>query len=101
VSIEGKLERGFSAALLPRRIRVNVLCPGMTETPIIARSGGLPGASSEEIAAAITRLIPLKRRGLPEEMVKAALYLASDDSAYCLGSELMVDGGLSQLAYQP
>ena len=95
------LARGFSADLLPRRIRVNVLSPGMTQTPIIARSGGLPGATPEEIAAGITRLIPMKRRGHPEEMAKAALYLACDDSIYCVGSELMLDGGLSQLAYQP
>jgi NAD(P)-dependent dehydrogenase (short-subunit alcohol dehydrogenase family) len=95
------LARGFSADLLPRRIRVNVLSPGMTETPIITRSGGLSGATPEQIAAAITRLIPLKRRGLPEEMAKAGLYLASDDSVYCVATELMLDGGLSQLAYQP
>jgi NAD(P)-dependent dehydrogenase (short-subunit alcohol dehydrogenase family) len=95
------LARGFSADLLHRRIRVNVLSPGMTDTPIITRSGGLPGATPEEIAAGITQLIPLKRRGRPEEMAKAALYLASDDSIYCIGSEIMVDGGLSQLAYQP
>jgi NAD(P)-dependent dehydrogenase (short-subunit alcohol dehydrogenase family) len=95
------LARGFSADLLHRRIRVNVLSPGMTETPIITRSGGLPGATPEEIAAGITQLIPLRRRGRPEEMAKAALYLASDDSVYCVGSEIMVDGGLSQLAYQP
>jgi NAD(P)-dependent dehydrogenase (short-subunit alcohol dehydrogenase family) len=95
------LARGFSADLLHRRIRVNVLSPGMTETPIITRSGGLRGATPEEIAVRITQLIPLKRRGRPEEMAKAALYLASDDSAYCIGTELMVDGGLSQLAYQP
>jgi NAD(P)-dependent dehydrogenase (short-subunit alcohol dehydrogenase family) len=95
------LARGFSADLLHRRIRVNVLSPGMTETPIISRSGGLPGATPEAIAAGITQLVPLKRRGRPEEMAKAALYLASDDSVYCVGSEIMVDGGLSQLAYQP
>jgi NAD(P)-dependent dehydrogenase (short-subunit alcohol dehydrogenase family) len=95
------LARGLSADLLARRIRVNVLSPGMTETPIITRSGGLPGATPEEIAAGITQLIPLKRRGRPEEMVKAALFLARDDSAYCVGTELMLDGGLSQLAYQP
>lgn len=95
------LARGFSADLLPRRIRVNVLSPGMTETPIITRSGGLPGATPDEIAAGITQLIPLGRRGRPQEMAKAALYLASDDSVYCVGSEIMVDGGLSQLAYQP
>jgi NAD(P)-dependent dehydrogenase (short-subunit alcohol dehydrogenase family) len=95
------LARGLSADLMQRRIRVNVLSPGMTDTPIITRSGGLPGATPEEIAAAITRLIPLKRRGRPEDVAKAALYLASDDSVYCLGTELMLDGGLSQLAYQP
>jgi NAD(P)-dependent dehydrogenase (short-subunit alcohol dehydrogenase family) len=95
------LARGLSADLMSRRIRVNVLSPGMTETPIISRSGGLPGATPEEIAQRITQLIPLKRRGLPAEMAKAALYLASDDSVYCLGSELMLDGGLSQLAYVP
>lgn len=95
------LARGFSADLLARRIRVNVLSPGMTETPIITRSGGLPGATPEQIAAGITQLIPMKRRGFAEEMAKAALYFASDDSVYCVGAELVVDGGLSQLAYQP
>jgi NAD(P)-dependent dehydrogenase (short-subunit alcohol dehydrogenase family) len=95
------LARGLSADLLPRRIRVNVLSPGMTQTPIIKRSGGLPGATPEEIAAGITQLIPMKRRGRPEEMAKAALYLASDDSVYCVGTELALDGGLTQLAYQP
>jgi NAD(P)-dependent dehydrogenase (short-subunit alcohol dehydrogenase family) len=74
---------------------------GMTQTPIIARSGGLPGATPEEIAAGITQLIPLKRRGLPEEMAKAALYLASDDPVYCIGMEMVLDGGMTQLAYQP
>ena len=95
------LARGLSADLLPRRIRVNVLSLGMTETPIITRSGGLPGATPEQIAAGITQLIPLKRRGRPEEMARAALFLACDDSVYCMGTELVLDGGLSQLAYQP
>ena len=91
------LARSFSVELLPRRIRVNVLSPGMTETPIIMREGGPPGATPEQIAAKITSLIPLRRRGTPGEMAKAMLFLASDDSSYCLGSELMVDGGLTQL----
>jgi NAD(P)-dependent dehydrogenase (short-subunit alcohol dehydrogenase family) len=91
------LARSLSVELLPRRIRVNVLGPGMTDTPIITREGGVPGATPEELAAAITKTIPLRRRGTPEEMAKAVLFLASDDSTYCLGSELLVDGGFTQL----
>jgi len=91
------LARSMSAELLPRHIRVNVLSPGMTETPIITREGGLPGMTPEEIAAIITSTIPLRRRGTPEEMAQAMLFLASDDSSYCLGSELVVDGGMTQL----
>lgn len=91
------LARSMSVELLDRRIRVNVLSPGMTETPIITREGGMPGMTPEELAAVITRTIPVQRRGSAEEMAKAALFLASDDSSYCLGSELAVDGGLSQL----
>jgi NAD(P)-dependent dehydrogenase (short-subunit alcohol dehydrogenase family) len=91
------LARSFSVELLARRIRVNVLSPGMTDTPIITRESGPAGAKPEEIAAIITKTIPLRRRGTPEEMAKAMLFLASDDSSYCLGSELLVDGGLTQL----
>jgi len=91
------LARSLAVELLPRRIRVNCLSPGMTETPIIAREGGIPGVTPEELAAVITQTIPLRRRGKPEEMAKAALFLASDDSTYCIGSEILVDGGLTQL----
>jgi NAD(P)-dependent dehydrogenase (short-subunit alcohol dehydrogenase family) len=91
------LARSFSVELLPRRIRVNCLSPGMTETPIINREGGMPGVTPEELAAIITQGIPLRRRGTPEEMAKAALFLASDDSSYCLGMEIVADGGLTQL----
>src|SRR5215475_763017 len=92
-----ELARSMSAELLERRIRVNVLSPGMTDTPIITREGGMAGATPEEIAAVITKTIPLQRRGGPEEIAKAILFMASDDSSYCLGSELMADGGLIQL----
>jgi NAD(P)-dependent dehydrogenase (short-subunit alcohol dehydrogenase family) len=91
------LARSMAVELLPRRIRVNVLSPGMTDTPIISREGGPPGMTPEQLAAVITSTIPLGRRGTPEEMAKAALFLASDDSSYCLGSEIVVDGGMTQL----
>jgi len=91
------LARSLAVELLPRRIRVNVVSPGMTETPIITREGGAPGVSPEELAAHITSLIPMRRRGRPEEMAKAMLFLAGDDSSYCLGTEVIADGGLTQL----
>ena len=91
------LARSLSVELLGRRIRVNVLSPGMTDTPIITREGGPPGMTPEQLAAVITQTIPLRRRGTAEEMAKAALFLASDDSSYCLGSEILVDGGMTQL----
>jgi NAD(P)-dependent dehydrogenase (short-subunit alcohol dehydrogenase family) len=91
------LARSMAVELLPRGIRVNVLSPGMTDTPIISREGGPPGLTPEQLAAVITSTIPLRRRGTPEEMAKAALFLASDDSSYCLGSEIIVDGGMTQL----
>jgi len=91
------LARSMSVELLARRIRVNVLSPGMTETPIITREGGVLGMTPEQLAAVITATIPLRRRGTAEEMAKAALFLASDDSSYCLGSELIADGGMSQM----
>jgi len=91
------LARSFSVELLQRRIRVNVVSPGMTDTPIITREVGIAGATPEQIAEVITKTIPLRRRGRPEEIAKAILFMASDDSSYCLGAELIVDGGLTQL----
>jgi NAD(P)-dependent dehydrogenase (short-subunit alcohol dehydrogenase family) len=89
------LAKSMSIEFLPRRIRVNAISPGMTDTPITYREGGLPGGlTPEQVATAVTGFIPLHRRAKPEEMAKAILFLASDDSSYCLGSELLVDGGL-------
>jgi NAD(P)-dependent dehydrogenase (short-subunit alcohol dehydrogenase family) len=90
------LARSFSAELLPRGIRVNALSPGPIETPIFGRMG-LPEEAMDGIAAQMTEMIPLKRFGQPEEMAKAALFLASSDSSYVVGAELVADGGMSQL----
>ncbi|HEX4645680.1 MAG TPA: SDR family oxidoreductase [Verrucomicrobiae bacterium] len=91
------LARTLSSELLPRRIRVNVLTPGATETPILTRDIGVSTELRDQIAAGMVQLTPAKRRATPEEIAKGALFLASDDSAYCLGSNLVMDGGLSQL----
>lgn len=91
------LARTLSAELLPRRIRVNALTPGATETPILTRDIGVSTELRDQIAAGMVQLTPAKRRATTEEIAKGALFLACDDSAYCVGSNLVMDGGLSQL----
>ena len=90
------LARGFSAELLDRKIRVNVLSPGPIETPIFGRSG----ASAEQIEGMkgyMADITPIKRLGTSEEMAKGFLYLASADSEYMVGADLVLDGGFSTI----
>ncbi|MDB5158676.1 MAG: short-chain dehydrogenase [Mucilaginibacter sp.] len=90
------LARSFSADLLDRKIRVNTLTPGPVDTPILASVTN----SAEEANAmkeAMGNFTAVKRIGTPEELAAAALYLASDDSAFMLGAELLLDGGLRDL----
>ena len=91
------LARTLSAELLPRRIRVNALTPGATETPILSREIGVPPEVRDQLAAGMVQLTPLKRRATPGEIAKGALFLACDDSAFCVGSNLVMDGGLGEL----
>ncbi len=90
------LARTLSGALLPRGIRVNVLSPGPIETPIYDRLG-LSEDAKQELGKNFVEQNPMKRFGSPEEMAKAALFLASSDSSYVAGAELVADGGMSQL----
>jgi NAD(P)-dependent dehydrogenase (short-subunit alcohol dehydrogenase family) len=82
--------RGWTVELKDRRIRSNVLSPGPTETPIIDRQ-------PPEAIARIVSTIPMGRMGSSEEIAKAALFLASDDSSFVTGIELFVDGGRGQI----
>jgi NAD(P)-dependent dehydrogenase (short-subunit alcohol dehydrogenase family) len=91
------LGRTLATGLLPRRIRVNTLSPGLTNTPILARDIGITASVRDQIARAFVSKIPMGRLGQATEMAKAALYLACDDSSYVVGAELAVDGGLAQL----
>ncbi len=87
--------RGFSAELVQRGIRVNALSPGPTETPIFGKRNG-----ADQVKAMVERLnatVPLKRIAQPEDMAKVALFLASDDSAFLLGEEIVADGGVTNL----
>jgi NAD(P)-dependent dehydrogenase (short-subunit alcohol dehydrogenase family) len=82
--------RSWIVDLKGRGIRVNVLSPGHTVTPGLNR---LLGANEQ---AAVVGTIPMERMGTPDDLGKAALFLASDDSAYVDGIELTVDGGAAQ-----
>jgi len=90
------LAKTLSGELLGRGIRVNVISPGPIATPLHGWDASSP--DKEPPGAAATRaLIPLKRFGTAHEAASAALYLASDDAAFIVGTELVVDGGMSQL----
>jgi NAD(P)-dependent dehydrogenase (short-subunit alcohol dehydrogenase family) len=82
--------------LIGRGIRVNAISPGPINTPMYGRLG-LPGEVEQAIKAEITNKSPIKRFGSPEEVAKVALFLASDDSSYIVGEEIVVDGGMSLL----
>jgi NAD(P)-dependent dehydrogenase (short-subunit alcohol dehydrogenase family) len=88
--------RTFASELAGRGIRVNIVSPGPIVTPILAKSG----FSDSQVTAFrdnYAQLVPLGRIGLPEEVAKAVLFFASDDSSYTTGAELYVDGGLADL----
>jgi NAD(P)-dependent dehydrogenase (short-subunit alcohol dehydrogenase family) len=90
------LARTLSAELVGRNIRVNVISPGPVTTPIFGRMGLAPEAL-EQTLQSVASQVPMKRFGRPEEIAKAALFLASSDSSFLLGSEIVADGGMSQL----
>jgi NAD(P)-dependent dehydrogenase (short-subunit alcohol dehydrogenase family) len=82
--------RTWTNDLKKRKIRVNVISPGPIDTGALV---GMP----QEVKDAFVSLIPLGRIGQPEEIARAALFLASDDSSFVTGIELCVDGGLAQI----
>jgi NAD(P)-dependent dehydrogenase (short-subunit alcohol dehydrogenase family) len=86
--------RTWTTDLKGRRIRVNAVSPGIIDTPGLAElvASGEPGKEGLSSSA-----IPLGRLGTPDEIAKAAVFLASDDSSYVTGAELFVDGGFAQV----
>jgi len=81
---------------LSRGIRVNVISPGPVQTPLYGRLG-IPPEELSAVAASIQAQVPLKRFGTPEEVASAVLYMSSADAAFIVGTELVIDGGMSQL----
>jgi NAD(P)-dependent dehydrogenase (short-subunit alcohol dehydrogenase family) len=82
--------------LKDRRIRVNAVSPGFINTPglndLLASS-----EVGEERLKMLSNSVPLGRFGIPDEIAKAVVFLASDDSSYITGTELFVDGGFAQV----
>lgn len=88
------LARSLSAELAPQGVRVNVVSPGPIETPIFGKMG-LPQEAVDAFTEQIKTKVPAGRFGTVDEIAKAALFLASDDSSYILGEQLLVDGGMA------
>lgn len=91
------LTRSLAAELGPRGIRVNAIAPGPIETPIYQRLG-LPQEFVPGFLEGIKQAVVLKRLGQPDEIARAALFLASDDSSFVTGEELSVDGGMVKVS---
>lgn len=87
--------RTAAAELLASGIRVNTLSPGPVDTPIIEGQVSSPEAA-EEFRQQAASHVPLGRIGRPEELAAAALFLASDESSFSTGTNLVVDGGMTQ-----
>lgn len=88
------LARTLSGELISRGIRVNAVSPGPIATPLYGKLG-LSEADLKATADALQRQIPANRFGQPSEIARAVVFLASDECAFTVGSELIVDGGLS------
>lgn len=86
----------LSAELIDRGVRVNVVSPGPVTTPLYGKLG-MPAEQLSVVAAGIQQQIPLKRFGTPDEVAAAVLFMASPQAAFIVGTELIVDGGMSQL----
>ncbi len=90
------LTRGLGAELAPKGIRVNAIAPGPIQTPIIERAG-MPQQAIDEFGQSVIEFNPMHRFGKPEEIAEAAVFLASDESSYMLGAEIIIDGGMVEL----
>lgn len=86
----------LSAELVSRRIRVNVVSPGPVNTPIYGKLG-MPADQLQQVAASIQSQIPLSRFGTPDEIARIVTFLASEDSTFMLGTEVIADGGMTTL----
>ena len=94
--------RSVAAELGEKGIRVNVISPGAIVTGIFAKNAGVEGSKADKVAGAVrdvfATLQPVPRAGEPEDVARAAVFLASDASSFINGHELAVDGDITQAA---
>jgi len=90
------LAKGLSLDLLSRKIRVNTLSPGSIDTPVFGKI--VPQEQVDAVKQIWKDITPVGRQGLPADIGKAAAFLASDDSAFIVGTEILSDGGLTNIS---
>ena len=90
------LARTLSGELISRGIRVNAVSPGPITTPLYGKLG-LSESDLKAVSASIQQQVPAGRFGSPAEIAQAVVFFASDESAFAVGSELMIDGGMGTL----
>ncbi len=88
--------RTWTTDLKERRIRVNAVSPGSTDTPGLSQLLASTDSGQQRLKM-ISNTVPLGRLGTPDEIAKAVVFLASDDASYITGTELFVDGGFAQV----
>jgi NAD(P)-dependent dehydrogenase (short-subunit alcohol dehydrogenase family) len=89
------LTRSVATELAESGVRVNCICPGGIITPIWTGGQDMSDETIERLKPIFARILPLRRAGLPEDVAKAVLWLASEDSAFVTGHALAIDAGLS------
>jgi NAD(P)-dependent dehydrogenase (short-subunit alcohol dehydrogenase family) len=89
--------RILATELVGEGIRVNMVSPGPTETPIINRNAGMSADAVDGLRRQMIDAVPMKRMGEPEEIANAVVFLASSDASFITGVDLYVDGGCVEL----
>ncbi|MBT2620075.1 SDR family oxidoreductase [Chryseobacterium sp. ISL-6] len=90
------LAKGLSLDLLHRKIRVNTLSPGSIDTPVFGKI--VPQEQLDQVKKMWIDITPVGRQGLPSDIGNAAVFLASDDSSFIVGTEILSDGGLTNIS---
>jgi NAD(P)-dependent dehydrogenase (short-subunit alcohol dehydrogenase family) len=93
------MSRCAAAELSPKKIRVNTLCPGLIATPMFGKELGMSGKAADDLAQLVAKnaagVQPIPKAGVPADIAAAALYLASDESRFVSGIQIVVDGALT------